>query len=89
MRDRRLSVACYEAGDHGHAAQHIPDGANVEAGEGTAAGRIVEHGDPFPLHDAVGSEVDRLERAEEGKGYFDMAPYVLLDAGRAQGAPKQ
>jgi hypothetical protein len=36
MRDRRLSITGHETGDHGHAAQHILDGADVEAGEGTA-----------------------------------------------------
>ena len=89
MWDRRLSVAGHEAGDHGHAAEHILDGTNVEAGEGTAAGGVVKHGHPFLLHDAVGSEVDRLEGAEEGLGHFGMAQYVLQGASRAQSAPKQ
>ena len=89
MWDRRLSVAGHEAGDHRHAAEHILDGADVEAGEGCAAGEIVKYGHPFLLHDAVGSEVDRLECAEEGQGHFCMASYVMLGASRAQGTPKQ
>jgi hypothetical protein len=89
MWDRRLSVAGHEAGDHGHAAEHILDWADVEAGEGGTAGGIVKHGHPFLLHDAVGSEVDRLECAEEGQGHFCMASYVMQGASRAQGTPKQ
>jgi hypothetical protein len=89
MWDRRLSVSGHEARDHGHAAEHILDWADVEAGEGGAAGGIVKDGHPFLLHDAVGSEVDRLECAEEGKGHFCMASYVMQGASRAQGTPKQ
>lgn len=89
MWDRRMSVAGHEAGDHGDAAQHILDGADVEAGEGGAAGGIIEHGHPFLLHDAVWSELDRLECAEEGQGHFCMATYVLLGASWTQGTPKQ
>jgi hypothetical protein len=54
-----LSVACHETEDHGNTTQHILDGADVEAGEGTAAGSILRYRHPFLLHDAVGSEIDR------------------------------
>ena len=87
--DHRLSVACHGAGDHGHAAEHILDGADVEAGEGCAAGGIVKHGHPFLLHDAVWSEVNRFKCAEEGQGDLCMASYVMQEASRAQGTPKQ
>ena len=89
MRDRMMRVAFHKARHHGNAAQNILDGADVEAGEGGGAGRIVEHRHPFPLHDAAGRKSDRLECAEEGQGHLGMAPCVIKGACGAQGAPEK
>jgi len=40
VRYSGMRVSPNEAGDHGHAAQNVLDGADVEARKGRAAGRI-------------------------------------------------
>ncbi len=44
--------------------QHIRERADVDAGQVLVTGRVIEHGHPSLLHDAVWSQIDELKRVE-------------------------
>ena len=81
-----LRVAPHEARDHGNASKAVLDMADVQAGNGCTACRIIGLGHALPLHDAIWSKANRLECAEE---HLNMALEGFESAGQTYGAPEQ
>ena len=89
IRDGGSRVALHEAWHHRNAPLDILAVADVQAGNGGAACRIVEHGHTLALYATGWCKVDLLERAEEGQGHLDMALGGFESACRAQAAQEQ